>query len=89
MVQVVVIVTEDIPQTTTNFEMLQETLKVQLIVPKQNICNLNKTFECSVPTMDNIDPRGSHDVQVCALLFWYALTKWLEFPFDRELNKIV
>jgi hypothetical protein len=28
MVQVVVIVTEDIPQTTTNFEMLQETLKV-------------------------------------------------------------
>jgi len=28
-----------------------------------------KTFERNVPTLDNIDLRGFHNLQVCALLF--------------------
>lgn len=62
MAQGVAIVTKNIPQVITNFEMPQETPKVQPIVPKQSTCDFNKTFECSVPTMDNINPRGSHNV---------------------------
>jgi hypothetical protein len=62
----VVVVTKNISQTIANFEMPQETPKVQHITPKQNTHDLNKTFEYSVPTMDNIDLGGSHNVQVCA-----------------------
>ncbi len=89
MVQVVAIVTKNIPQATTNFEMFQETPKVQPIACKQSTRDLNKTFECSVPTMDNINPRSSHNVQVCAFLLQYAQTKWPKFVFDWELNKVL
>ncbi len=62
MVQVVVIVTINIPQATTDFEIPQETPKVQLIAPNQSTHDFSKTFECSVPTMDNINLGGSHIV---------------------------
>jgi hypothetical protein len=41
MAQVVVTITKNIPQATTNFEMLQQTLKVQPIAPKQSAHDLN------------------------------------------------
>jgi len=62
MAQVVAIATKNIPQTTTNFEMPQETPKVQPIAPNQSTHDLSKTFECNVPIIDNINLGGSHIV---------------------------
>ncbi len=62
MAQFVAIVTKNVLEAITNFEMPQETPKVQSIAPNQSACDLSKTFECNVATMDNINLGGSNIV---------------------------